>query len=45
MMVPEEEIGFRYEAPIAINESGCDALAKDATQSHRDIILGAKPDE
>ncbi|MFW9802312.1 MAG: M24 family metallopeptidase [Candidatus Thorarchaeota archaeon] len=28
MMVPEEEIGFRYEAPIVIIESGCDVLAK-----------------
>lgn len=27
-MVPEEEIGFRYEAPIVITKSGCDVLAK-----------------
>ena len=27
-MVPEEEIGFRYEAPMVITESGCEVLAK-----------------
>ncbi|MFX0045165.1 MAG: M24 family metallopeptidase [Candidatus Hermodarchaeota archaeon] len=27
-MVPEEEIGFRYESPIVITESGCEVLAK-----------------
>ena len=27
-MVPEEEIGFRYESPIVITKSGCDVLAK-----------------
>ncbi|MFW9944606.1 MAG: M24 family metallopeptidase, partial [Candidatus Sifarchaeia archaeon] len=27
-MVPEEGIGFRYEAPIVITKSGCDVLAK-----------------
>ncbi|MFX1367835.1 MAG: M24 family metallopeptidase [Promethearchaeota archaeon] len=27
-MVPEEEIGFRYEAPIIITKNGCEVLAK-----------------
>jgi Xaa-Pro aminopeptidase len=28
MMVPEEKIGFRYEAPIVITKDGCEVLAK-----------------
>ncbi len=28
MMVPEENIGFRYEGPIVITKSGCEVLAK-----------------
>jgi hypothetical protein len=27
-MVPEDEIGFRYEAPVLITKSGYDVLAK-----------------
>jgi Xaa-Pro aminopeptidase len=25
---PEEEIGFRYENPILITETGCEAMSK-----------------
>ena len=27
-MAPEDEIGFRYESPLVITESGCEVLAK-----------------